>query len=169
MNTESNEEEVCMAISEHAIDVNCSARKAYNQWTQFEDFPKFMESVEEVQQLDDKTLYWRAKVAGKEESWQATITEQVPDKLIEWRSEFGAENGGRVTFEELDAGHCRITLQISYEPESLIEKVGDALGFVDRRIEGDLERFRDFVEETGTETGAWRGEIHAEEEQRPDA
>jgi uncharacterized membrane protein len=142
------------------IDVNVPVRTAYDQWTQFESFPLFMEGVEEVRQVSDKRLEWRAKVAGKAEKWTADITEQTPDHVIAWRSTSGAENSGRVTFTPIDASTTKVTVEIGYDPQGVVEKAGDALGFMDRRVEGDLKRFKQFIEERGTETGAWRGEIH---------
>jgi hypothetical protein len=150
-----------MPTMQKSIDVEMPVRTAYNQWTQFEQFPQFMEGVREVRQLDDRRLHWRAEVAGKEKAWDAEIVEQAPDRRVAWRSTSGAENAGAVDFEPLDADHTRVTLQLSYDPEGVVENVGDALGFVSRRVEGDLRRFKQFIETRGAETGAWRGEIHA--------
>ena len=147
-----------MATIEKSIDVNVPARTAYNQWTQFEEFPRFMEGVLAVRQLDDQHLRWRAKIGGKEEEWDAEITEQIPDKRIAWRSTTGAENAGVVTFHHLSDTTSRVMLQLEYDPEGIVETVGDALGVVSRRVEGDLKRFKEFVESRGTETGAWRRE-----------
>ncbi|MEX0762067.1 MAG: SRPBCC family protein [Dehalococcoidia bacterium] len=144
---------------EKSIDVAVPVSTAYNQWTQFELFPEFMEGVEEVRQLDDRHIHWRASIGGNEEEWDAEITAQIPDQRIAWRSIGGKENAGVVTFHPVDPDTTRITLQIVYEPEGVMENVGDALGVVDRRAEGDLERFKEMIESRGTETGAWRGEI----------
>lgn len=144
---------------EKSIDVAVPVSTAYNQWTQFELFPEFMEGVEEVRQLDDRHIHWRASVGGNEEEWDAEITAQIPDQRIAWRSISGKENAGVVTFHPVDPDTTRVTLQIVYEPEGVMENVGDALGVVDRRAEGDLERFKEMIESRGTETGAWRGEI----------
>ena len=141
------------------IDVDVPVRVAYNQWTQFEDFPHFMEGVEAVHQLDNKRLHWKANIAGKTEEWDAVITEQEPDMRVAWTSTTGAHNAGVVTFHKLDDHKTRVTLQLDYEPEGVVENVGDKLGFVDRRVEGDLERFKKFIESRGQATGAWRGEI----------
>jgi uncharacterized membrane protein len=141
------------------IEVNVPVRTAYNQWTQFEEFPRFMEGVKSVQQLDDRRLHWCATVGGREKEWDAEIREQVPDQKIIWRSTDGSENAGMVQFVPLDASRTRVQLQMSYDPESFVESAGDALGFMTRRVEGDLKRFREFIEARGTETGAWRGEI----------
>lgn len=148
-----------MSNIEKSIDVNVSVRTAYNQWTQFEDFPKFMEGIEEVKQLDDKRMHWKAKIAGKTEEWDAIVTEQTPDQRVAWTNTTGATNAGVVTFHRIDEGKTRVMLQLDYEPEGVVETVGDALGFVSRRVEGDLERFKKFIESRGTETGAWRGEV----------
>jgi hypothetical protein len=148
---------------EKTIEVNVPVHTAYNQWTQFEEFPRFMEGVHEVRQQDDKRLHWRAEIAGRDKEWDAEITDQTPDQRIAWRSIGGAENGGAVLFEPLAADRTRITLRIDYNPDDFVETVGGALGFVGRRVEGDLKRFREFVEARGEETGAWRGEIHGKQ------
>ena len=145
-----------MARVEKSIDVKVPVRTAYNQWTQFEEFPKFMEGVHSVQQLDDRRLHWKAEVAGREKEWDAEIREQVPDQKIIWHSTSGAENAGIVTFTPLNPQETRVTLHMSYDPEGLIEGVGDALGFLDRRVEGDLKRFQGFIESRGQETGGYR-------------
>lgn len=151
-----------MANIERSIDVNVPVRTAYNQWTQFEEFPKFMEGVQEVKQLDHKNMHWHANIAGKEEEWDAVITEQEPDMRVAWTNTTGARNAGVVTFHHLDDSKTRVMLQLDYEPEGVIENVGSALGFVERRVEGDLKRFKEFIESRGNETGAWRGEIEQE-------
>jgi uncharacterized membrane protein len=148
-----------MGKVEKSIDVNVPVRTAYNQWTQFEEFPRFMEGVHEVRQLDDTHLRWRATIAGKDKEWDAVITEQIPDERVAWRNTSGAENAGVVTFHRLSPNTTRIMLQIEYDPEGPVENLGDAMGFVQRRMEGDLERFKDFIEGRGVETGAWRGEV----------
>ena len=145
------------------IDVNAPLRAVYDQWTQFEQFPEFMEGVERVIQLDDKTLDWTATVAGKVKHWRAEITKQEPDRIIAWRSIDGARNDGEVTFAAVDADTTRVTLDLDVDPEGLLETAGDALGFVARRAKGDLERFKEFIEGRGIPTGAWRGEIRGGE------
>ncbi len=142
-----------------SIDVMVPLRTAYDQWTQFEEFPRFMEGVEEVRQLDDKHLHWVANIGGKRKEWRARITEQIPDERIAWRSEDGAINAGVVTFHHISDNKTRVTVQMDYEPEGITEEVGDAVGFVSRRVQGDLERFKEFIEKRGRETGAWRGKI----------
>ena len=144
---------------EESCEVNVPVKTAYNQWTQFEEFPKFMENVLEVKQLDDRPLHWRAKVAGEEKEWDAEITEQVPDKRIAWRGVTGARNGGVVTFHKLSDGAARIMLQIEYEPEGALEKLGDAIGAVRMQARSSLQRFKEMLEQRGSETGAWRGQI----------
>ena len=148
-----------MANAEKSIDVSVPATTAYNQWTQFETFPQFMEGVKSVKQVDDRTLEWEAEIAGKDETRNAEITEQIPDKRIAWRSTSGAPNAGVVTFHHLSDNESRVMLQLDYEPEGIVEKAGDMLGVVERRIEGDLTRFKEFIEARGTETGAWRGQV----------
>jgi uncharacterized membrane protein len=152
-----------MAKVEKSIDVNVPVSTAYNQWTQFESFPHFMEGVTSITQVDDKRLHWRAEIAGQEREWMAEIMEQVPDQRIAWRSVTGAENAGVVTFHRLTEDTTRVMLQLEYDPEGLAENVGDKLGIVGRRITGDLERFKKFIESRQHETGAWRGEIRGEE------
>jgi len=149
-----------MASVEKHVEVNVPVRTAYNQWTQFEDFPHFMEGVKEVRQLDDTHLHWRAELAGKEQEWDAVITEQTPDARIAWRNTSGAENAGVVTFHRLGDSQTRVMLQIEYDPDGFVENVGDALGIVSRRIEGDMKRFKEFIESRGQATGAWRGEVN---------
>jgi uncharacterized membrane protein len=144
---------------EKAIEVQVPVRTAYNQWTQFEEFPRFMDGVETVTQLDDSRLHWKASIAGQTKEWDAKITHQVPDERVAWVSEDGPRQAGAVTFQPLGAEKTRVSLSIEYEPESFAEDVGDKLGFVSRRVEGDLERFKEFIEARGVETGAWRGTI----------
>jgi uncharacterized membrane protein len=144
---------------EKSIEVDAPLRTTYNQWTQFEEFPKFMEGVEEVRQLDDKRLFWRAQIAGKHTEWEADIYEQIPDSRIAWRSTTGAPNAGAVSFQSIGPERTRVNLVMEYQPLGVVEKVGDALGIVSARVEGDLQRFKKFIEERGAATGAWRGEI----------
>ncbi len=146
-----------MARVQKTIEVKMPLRTVYNQWTQFEEFPKFMEGVHEVRQLDDRRLHWKAEVWGKEKEWDAEIREQVPDQKIIWHSIDGAENAGIVMFEPAgDPETTRVTLQMSYDPDGVVESVGDSLGFLSRRVEGDLERFRDYIESRGVESGGYR-------------
>ena len=147
------------AYKEESIEVNVPVGTAYNQWTQFEEFPRFMEGVERVEQIDDTHLHWVASVAGKRKEWNARITEQLPDERVAWTSESGARNAGVVTFHKLAPGTTRIMLQLEYEPADVVETVGDKLGFMTNRVRGDLERFKQFIETHGHETGAWRGEV----------
>jgi uncharacterized membrane protein len=148
-----------MASVEHSIDVKVPVRTAYNQWTQFEEFPRFMEGVESVKQLDDTRLHWVANVGGERKEWNARITDQIPDQRITWRSEGGEFTAGTVSFNPLGSGQTRVMVQFDYEPQGIIEKLGDMLGIVSRRVEGDLERFKDFIEKRGHETGDWRGTV----------
>jgi uncharacterized membrane protein len=148
-----------MATIEEHIDVDVPVRVAYNQWTQFEEFPRFMEGVEKVEQIDDTHLHWQAEFGGASREWDAEITEQNPDERVAWRATSGAENAGVVTFHRLNENTTRVMLQLEFEPEGFVETVGDKLGFVKRRAKGDLERFKQFIEGQGSETGAWRGEV----------
>jgi uncharacterized membrane protein len=146
---------------EEAIEVDVPVATAYNQWTQFEEFPRFMDGVDEVRQLNDTLLHWAATVAGKHAEWDARIIEQEPDTRITWESSDGKQTRGTVSFEPAGPGRSRIQLRLNYEPEGVTEKVGSAIGLDRRRIRGDLQRFRELIESRQNETGAWRGEVHA--------
>jgi uncharacterized membrane protein len=148
-----------MSSVKESIEVNVPVSTAYNQWTQFEEFPQFMDSVHEVQQLDDTHLHWRADIAGKEKEWDSEITEQIPDKRIAWRSTGGVRNAGVVTFHKISDSSCRVTLQMDYDPQNFTEQVGDALGAVKMQAKSNLNRFKELIESRGTETGAWRGSV----------
>jgi len=142
-----------------SIVVNVPVSTAYNQWTQFEEFPRFMEGVESVQQTDDTHLHWVAEIAGKRHEWDAEITEQRPDQLIAWRALDGHYNSGRVTFERVDESSTKITVEMEHETEGMVEALGSALGSDSRQVSQDLDRFKELVETRGAETGAWRGEV----------
>jgi uncharacterized membrane protein len=149
-----------MSTIEKSIDVGVPVRTAYDQWTQFESFPRFMEGVESVRQLDNTHLHWKADIAGVAREWNAEIVDQTPDERVTWRATDGAKNDGTVSFSPGGMGSStRVTLRLEYEPEGIKEKAGDMLKMVDRRVEGDLERFKEFIESRGAETGAWRGEV----------
>jgi carbon monoxide dehydrogenase subunit G len=148
-----------MAKIEHSIDVNVPVREAYNQWTQFESFPQFMEGVEAVHQQGDTHLHWIATVAGKRQEWDAEITEQTPDQRIAWTSTTGDRNAGAVDFHRISDNQTRITLTMDVEPSGVVEKVGTALGVPSGQVKGDLEKFKEFIESRGSATGAWRGEV----------
>ena len=143
-----------------AIEVNVPDNVAYNQFTQFEDLPQFMNSVKEIRQLDDKRLHWKANVAGEDKEWDAEITEQIPDKRIAWRSIGGVRNGGVVTFHKISDNVTRITLQMDYQPEGVLEQIGDALGAVRMEARSNLSNLKELLEKRGSETGAWRGKIN---------
>ena len=146
---------------EKVIEVDRPLSTVYNQWTQFEEFPFFMEGVKEVRQLDDTHLHWRAEIWGKEKEWDAEITEQEPDKRISWKSVGGAENAGTVRFEPLDAERTRVRLVMAYNPEGLVESVGDALGIFTSRVENTVKDFKQFIESRGVEEAGWRGDVQA--------
>ncbi len=148
-----------MSNVQKSIDVNVPVSTAYNQWTQFEEFPRFMEGVKSVRQLDDKRLHWKTQIAGREEDFDAIIDQQVPDQRIAWHSTIGPKQGGVVTFHRLGDNKTRIMLQMEYEPHGVVEKAGDMLGAVSMRIQGDLDRFKKYIEERGVESGEWRGQI----------
>ena len=150
---------------EKSIEVGCPVRTVYNQWTQFEDFPKFMDGVKEVRQIDDTHVHWHAEVWGKDKEWDAEITEQVPDERISWRSVSGAENAGTVRFEPIGPERTRVRLVMAYEPEGAIENIGDALGALNSRVEHTVKDFKKFIESRGQETGSWRGEVHGGKKQ----
>jgi uncharacterized membrane protein len=145
-----------------SIELDVPVSTAYNQWTQFEEFPRFMATVQEVRQIDDTHLQWRANVAGKTKEWRAEITEQIPDQRIQWRSTGGVHNAGAVTFHKLSDSRCRIDLQMEYSPETAIERVGGAVGGVKLTTMGNLQRFKQLIESRGQETGAWRGTVPAQ-------
>ena len=148
-----------MSKIEESIEIGVPVRAAYNQWTQFEEFPRFMEGVDEVRQLDETHLHWKAEMWGKVKEWDAEISEQRPDERVAWTATEGARNAGVVTFHKIDENKSRVMLQLDVEPDGPAESVGDALGVVKRRVKGDLERFKEFIEGHGRETGAWRGEV----------
>jgi uncharacterized membrane protein len=148
-----------MSVIEQSIEINVPVKTAYNQWTQFEEFPRFMEGVKEVKQIDDTHLHWKADVGGKEKEWKAEITEQIPDERIAWRSREGAKNAGVVTFHRLSDSKSKVMLQLEYDPDGVVEKVGDAAGVVSQRVLGDLERFKQYIESRRQETGEWRGTV----------
>jgi len=144
---------------EKVIEVDRPLRTVYDQWTQFEDFPRFMAGVKEVRQLDDAHLLWRAEVLGREKEWEAEITEQEPDTRISWKSVAGARNAGTVRFEPLGTDRTRVRLTMAYEPEDAADNVGDALGAMRLQVARSVQGFKDFIEGRETETGAWRGEV----------
>jgi uncharacterized membrane protein len=148
-----------MSTVEQSIDIDVPVRVAYDQWTQFESFPEFMDGVEEVRQIDDTHLHWRAKVGGKEVEWDAVITEQLPDERVAWKATDGKANAGVVTFHRLSDDSSRIMVQIEHESEGVMEKVGSALGADKHEVKNSLERFKELVERRGSATGAWRGKV----------
>jgi len=157
-----------MSRFEETTVVAVPVRVAYDRWTQFEDFPSFMEGVKQVEQLDDKRLRWQASVGGQDKVWEAEIVDQTPDTRIAWRTTEGAQNDGAVLFQPRGAAETEITLRIDADPEGLVENVGDKLGFLQRRGKGDLDPFKEGVERGGTAGDGWRGEIHGDEV-RPDS
>lgn len=149
-----------MHTIEETIEIDVPIRTAYDQWTQFEQFPNFMEGVKEVRQLDDRRLTWRAEVAGKELTWNAEIVYQIPDDRVSWRSTSGPAQDGTVSFTRLGDTKTKLVLRLEYEPEGAVETAASALGLVSARVKGDLKRFKEFIEERGVATGQWRGAIH---------
>ncbi|HEX2414407.1 MAG TPA: SRPBCC family protein [Thermoleophilaceae bacterium] len=147
---------------EQSIEVDVPIARAYNQWTQFTEFPQFMEGIERIDQLDDRRLHWVASFGGETHEWDAEIVEQAPEERVAWRNTDGKDNAGAVTFHKIDDDTTRVMVQMDWAPEGIKEKVGAALGADDRRIKGDLERFKEFIEVRGSETGAWKGEVPRE-------
>ncbi|HET6258680.1 SRPBCC family protein [Pseudonocardia sp.] len=143
----------------HSIDVAVPVSTAYNQWTQFESFPRFMDGVERIEQVTPTRTHWVTKIAGVEREFDAEITEQNPDERVAWTTEKGTHQAGVVTFHRIDAAHTRVTLQLDHDPQGLVEKAGDALGIVQRRVKGDLQNFKEFIETRGSEDGGWRGDV----------
>ena len=148
-----------MSLIEQSVEVSVPLSTAYNQWTQFEEFPKFMEGIKSFRQIDPTHLHWIAEIAGRSEEWDAEITEQRPDERVAWKNVGGMANSGVVTFHRLDDNHTRLMVQFDFMPEGLVEKLGDALAAPDRRVAGDLQRFKEMIESRGSESGAWRGEV----------
>ncbi len=148
-----------MGTITESIDVGVDVTTAYDQWTQFESFPQFMEGVDEVRQIDDTHLHWVTSVGPVTREFDATVTEQHPDERVAWKSDSGPEHAGVVTFHRLDDQKAKVTVQMDIDPEGFVENVGDKAGILDQRVKGDLKRFKDFIESRGTETGAWRGDV----------
>jgi uncharacterized membrane protein len=155
----SRKEDVMERI-EKTIEVEAPLRAVYNQWTQFEEFPRFMDGVKEVRQIDDTHVHWHAEIWGRDKEWDAEITEQEPDQRVSWKSVSGAPNAGTVRFRSIDPNRTQVRLAMAYEPEGAVENVGDALGVLNGRVEKTLEQFKQFIEQRGRETGGWRGEVH---------
>jgi uncharacterized membrane protein len=149
-----------MTTITESVDVHAPVRRTYNQWTQFESFPAFMDGVERVRQLGPTMTHWEISIGGVRREFDAAITEQHPDERVAWKSVEGPEHGGVVTFHRLSDENTRVSLQMEYHPDTLTEKVATAVGAVQHRVKGDLERFKHFIEHRGTETGAWRGEVN---------
>ena len=146
---------------EQSVEVEVPIRQAYDQWTQFEEFPRFMEGVERVEQRDDRNLHWVASFGGQTHEWDAQITEQRPEERVAWRNTDGKDNAGVVTFHKIDDATTRIMVQMDWAPEGIKEQLGSALGADDRRLKADLQRFKEFIEARGRETGGWRGTVPA--------
>ncbi len=153
-----------MSAIEESIRVQAPLRAVYDQWTQFEQFPKFMDGIEEVRQTDETHLHWVAAFAGQRHEWDAEITEQRPDERIAWKNTDGKDNAGVVTFHRIDHDHTQLMVQMDFVPEGIVEKLGNALGVPDRRVKGDLERFKELIESSDQAADGWRGEV-----KRPEA
>jgi uncharacterized membrane protein len=152
-----------MSTVEESVEVAAPVRAAYDQWTQFEEFPRFMDGVESVTQVDDTHLHWKATIGGVAREWDAVVTEQQPDMRVAWTSTAGVKNAGVVTFHRLDDDHTKVMLQLEFEPEGVVEKAGDVLGIVRRQASGDLVRFKELIENRDGASGAWRGEVRRSE------
>ena len=155
-----------METIRESIEVNVPVSTAYNQWTQFEEFPQFMEGVESVKQTDDTHLYWVAEIGGKSREWQAEIIEQKPDQKIAWRAQEGNGPNGVVEFEPLGEDTTQVTVEMAYEPEGFTEQLGAKVGLDSRQVKGDLDRFKELIQSRGVESGAYRDEVHAGEQKR---
>ena len=156
-----------MNTIEESVEVEVPVATAYNQWTQFETFPSFMGGIEKITQLDETRLHWVAKIAGRQEEWDAEIVEQVPDTRIAWRSTGGTPNSGVVSFESAGDGRTCVMLQMEVEPRGLVERVGSAIGLDSRQVKDDLDRFKTMIEQEGTASGAWRGRVESGETAPP--
>ena len=152
-----------MSTIEESIEVQAPLSAVYIQWTQFEEFPKFMDGIERITQTDDTHMHWVAEFGGSRHEWDAEVTEQKPDERVAWKNTSGLENAGVVTFHRIDDDKTRIMVQMDFVPEGIKEKIGDAIGAPDRRVKGDLNRFKELIESAGSESGGWRGEV-----KRPD-
>ncbi len=150
-----------MSTIKESIEVNVPVNTAYNQWTQFEEFPKFMEGVESVKQVDDTHLAWVAEIGGQRREWQAEITEQVPDQRIAWKATEGNDPDGVVTFQSVGQDETQVMVEMTFKPEGVVEQLGSAIGSDSRQVKGDLERFKKLIESRGVESGAWSGEVRA--------
>jgi uncharacterized membrane protein len=151
-----------MSTVTKSVDVDVPIDTAYNQWTQFESFPHFLGGVEQIQQLDERRTHWKVNIDGVKREFDAEITEQHPEERVAWKSTDGTTHAGVVTFHKLAPEQTRVTVQMDWEPQNVVEKAGAALGFDDRQVQADLDRFKKFIEQRGSETGAWRGEVPRE-------
>jgi uncharacterized membrane protein len=142
-----------------SIDVRVPVSIAYDQWTQFESFPKFMDGVERIDQVSETKTHWVTRIAGVQREFDAEITEQHPDERVAWATVDGTHQAGVVTFHRIDDDTTRVTLQLDHDPQGFVEKAGDALGIVQRRVKGDLERFKEYIEARGSAEGGWRGDV----------
>jgi uncharacterized membrane protein len=150
-----------MSTVTESVDVETDVTTAYNQWTQFESFPRFMEGVERIDQLSPTKTHWVTKIAGVQREFDAEVTEQHPDERVAWTTENGTHQAGVVTFHRISDDTTRVTLQLDHDPQGFLETVGDALGIIKRRVKGDLENFKKFIEAKGTPEGGWRGDVQA--------
>lgn len=148
-----------MSNVEQHVDVDVPVRTAYDQWTQFTEFPQFMDGVERIDQVSDTRTHWVTKIAGVSREFDAEVTEQTPDQRIAWTSEQGAEHAGVVTFHRLDDDKTRVTAQMDIDPEGFVENVADKAGILDRKVKGDMKRFKEFIENRDSATGSWRGDV----------
>ena len=148
-----------MTTIEKSVDVRAPVSTVYDQWTQFESFPRFMEGVERITQLTPTTTHWETTIGGVRREFDADITEQSPDERVAWHTVDGVDQSGVVTFHRIDDQQTRVHLQLEIHPDSLVEKAGTALGVVGHRVQGDLDRFKAFIEDRGQATGSWRGEV----------
>jgi uncharacterized membrane protein len=151
-----------MASVTKSIDVHVPISTVYNQWTQFETFPEFMGGVDQITQLDDRRLHWKVTVGGQTREFDAEVTEQNPEERVAWKSIDGETHAGVVTFHKLADDETRVTVQLDWQPDGIVEKAGAVVGVDDHQVSSDLDRFKSFIEGRGQETGAWRGEVPRE-------
>lgn len=156
---DTDQEVVLVSTVMKAVDVDVPLSTAYNQWTQFESFPEFMDGVERVQQIDDTHTHWVTRIGGITREFDATITEQHPDERVAWTSDSGPTHAGVITFHRLGPDRTRVTAQMDIDPDTFLEKVADKAGLLETRVDGDLHRFKQYIESRGRETGSWRGDV----------
>jgi uncharacterized membrane protein len=149
-----------MSQAIETVDVNVPVSVAYNQWTQFEEFPKFLSYVESITQVTDTLTEWKVRVGGVEREFEAVISEQHPDERVAWNSTGGeVDHAGVVTFHKLSDTETRVTVQLDWEASGLLEHLGSALGVDNHAIKKELGQFKEYIEAKGSADGSWRGDV----------